>query len=127
VDIMSMGTSHESQSTAEEALESLGIHRSDHQQWSVQCSRSHHLASVYRTPAGLVHRAVAGEHAHGSKDRIDTAHHSSTRGTECMDLLVGNAMSYDGLPAWCDCGTHTLSRAGLIEEATAGRHTVRVE
>ena len=124
---MSMGTSQERQAKAKEALESLGIHRSDHQQLSVQCSRSHHLAAVYRTSAGMVYHAVAGPHAHGSKDRIDTAHHASTRGTDYVDLLIADPMSDDGLPAWCDCGTHTLSRADLIEESAASPHTVRVD
>jgi hypothetical protein len=123
--IMSTGTSQERHAKAREALESLGIHRSDHRQLSVQCSRSHHLAAVYRTESGLVYLAISGPHAHGSKDRIDTAHHGARRGTEYVDLLVADPD--DGLPAWCDCGTHTLSRSALIEEAAGHPHTVRVE
>lgn len=111
---------------AADALATLGMHRGDHQRLSVQCSRSHHLAAVFETGAGLVYQAIEGPHAHGSRDRVDTAHHGGPRGTEYVDLLVGDPMSDDGLPAWCDCGPHTLSRSALLEEAASGSHTVRV-
>ena len=122
---MTMGTSQERRTTARAALEALGSHRSHGRLLNVQCAHSHHLAEVYDTPSGLVYRALSGPHAHGSKDRIDVAHHAAHRGTEYVDLLVPD--TDDGLPAWCDCGTHTLSRAALIEEAAGHPHTVRVE
>ena len=34
--------------------------------------------------------------------------------------LVGDPMSDDALPAWCDCGAHTLSRADLLSRAASG-------
>ncbi len=105
---------------AEDALEALGPERSRHQRLSVQCPRSHHLAAVYETDAGLVYYAIEGPHAHGSRDRVDTAHHGGDRGTEHIDMLAGDAMSDDGLPAWCDCGTYTLSRSELLEQAASG-------
>ncbi|MEZ5186221.1 MAG: hypothetical protein R2720_10785 [Candidatus Nanopelagicales bacterium] len=111
---------------AAEALAALGMHRSDHQRLSVQCARSHHLAGVYETDAGLVYAAIEGPHAHGSRDRVDTAHHGGPRGTEYADMLAGDAMSDDGLPAWCDCGSHTLSRAGLLSEVESGSRTVHI-
>ena len=111
---------------AADALAALGTQRSEHQRLSVQCAHSHHLAALYETDAGLVYHAVEGPHAHGSKDRIDTAHHGGPRGTEYVDLLIGDPMSDDGLPAWCDCGPHTLSRSDLRREAESGQRTVHV-
>lgn len=111
---------------AGQALADLAGPRSEHQRCSVQCAASHHLAAVYETGAGLVYHSVEGPHSHGSKDRVDTAHHGGPRGREYVDLLVGDAMSDDGLPAWCDCGPHTLSRAQLLADVAAGRRTVRV-
>ena len=111
---------------AVDALSTLGSHRADHQRLNVQCSRSHHLAGVYETDAGLVYLAIKGPHAHGRKDRADTSHHGGPRGTEHVDLLVGGPMSDDALPAWCDCGAHTLSRADLLSRAASGAGTVRV-
>lgn len=123
---MSQTTSERRRRIAADALALLGTQRSEHQRLSVQCPHSHHLAAVYETEAGLVYHAIEGPHAHGSKDRIDTAHHGGPRGTEHVDLLAGDPMSDDGLPAWCDCGPHTLSRSELLKEAAAGQRTVRV-
>ena len=123
---MNQATSERRWRIAADALALLGTQRSEHQRLSVQCPHSHHLAAVYETEAGLVYHAIEGPHAHGSKDRIDTPHHGGPRGTEHVDLLAGGPMSDDGLPAWCDCGPHTLSRSELLEEAAAGPRTVRV-
>lgn len=112
---------------AAQALAALGPQRGDHQRLSVQCSRSHHLAGVYETPVGLVYHAIEGPRAHGSRDRVDTAHHGGSKGTSFDDLLAGDEMSDDGLPAWCECGRYTLSRSDLLEEAASGpAKTVRV-
>jgi hypothetical protein len=123
---MNQATSERRRRIAADALALLGTQRSEHQRLSVQCPHSHHLAAVYETEAGLVYHAIEGPHAHGSKDRIDTAHHGGPRGTEYVDLLAGGPMSDDGLPAWCDCGTHILSRSELLKDAAAGQRTVRV-
>jgi hypothetical protein len=124
--MMNQTTSADRRRIAADALAGLGAHRTDHQRLNVQCPRSHHLAAVYETQAGLVYHAIEGPHAHGSKDRLDTAHHGGPRGAEFVDLLAGDAMSDDGLPAWCDCGPRTLSRAALLKEAESGTHTWHV-
>jgi hypothetical protein len=92
----------------------------------VQCPNSHHVAAVYETEEGLVYYSIEGPHAHGSKDRIDTAHHGGSRGSEYVDLLVGDPLDDDALPAWCDCGPWTLSRANLVEQSSERAGTVRV-
>jgi hypothetical protein len=111
---------------AAEALAALGVQRSEHQALSVQCPRSHHLAAVYKTDAGLVYHAIEGPHAHGSRDRVDTGHHGTPSGTEYVDFLAGDSLSDDGLPAWCDCGPYTLSRSELLEAAAGPPRTLHV-
>lgn len=111
---------------ATDALAELGAHRSDQQRLAVQCRHSHHVAFVYDTGQGLVYYALTGPHAHGSRDFVDTAHHAAHRGTEHVDLLEAGPMMDDELPAWCDCGPHTLSRRALLDAITARRRTLRV-
>lgn len=103
-----------------------GSHRSDHQLLSVQCPRGHHVAFVYDTTAGPVYWAITGPHAHGSRDFVDTPHHASARGTEYVDLLDGEPLADDALPAWCDCGPRTLSRAELRRSVAGEHHTIRL-
>lgn len=110
---------------AQQAMTDIAQERSEHLVLNVQCSHSHHLAAVYQTPAGLVYTALQGPHAHGSLDYVDTAHHGGRRGRPFVDLLAGDAMSDDGLPAWCDCGSYTLSRSQLLEQCAVGG-TVRI-
>lgn len=110
---------------AVEALRGLGAHRSDSQRLSVQCARSHHLAFVYDTDVGLVVSASTGAHAHGSKDFVDTPHHGAAH-PEYADLLESAPLGSDEIPAWCDCGPHTLSRSALIGAVRAGTRTTRV-
>lgn len=110
---------------AAEMLHGLGTHRSDVQRLSVQCARSHHLAFVYDTDVGLVVSAAVGGHAHGSKDFVDTPHHGAAR-PEYADLLEQDPLGTDDLPAWCDCGPHTLSRTSLLAQIRSGQHTARV-
>jgi len=112
-------------SSAAAALAELGAHRSDHQRLSVQCPHSHHVAFVYETGAGLVYAARTGPHSHGSKDRIDTDH-GARGGREHAELLVANPMADDALPAWCDCGPRSLSRAALLAEIEAGHRKLRL-
>ena len=90
------------------------------------CQHGHHVAAVYRTPAGLVYQADTGPHAHGSKDFVDTAHGSHSRGNEFTDLLEADEMTADDVPAWCDCGHRTLSRAELAELVRSGRGTIHL-
>jgi hypothetical protein len=121
-----MNPTPDRQERAAQALAALGSHRSQKRRLNVQCPRSHHVAAVYETDEGLVYCAIEGPHAHGSKDRVDTAHHGGSRGTEYVDLLVGDLLVDDALPAWCDCGPWTLSRAQLLEQADHRAGTVRV-
>ena len=108
---------------AAEALASLGRSRRQHQRLSVQCPHGHHVAAVFDTEVGLVVRTLTGPHAHGSKDFVDTAHHGATRGQEYVDVLDPGPSGDDQLPAWCDCGTRTLSRAEVRREVRPGHRT----
>lgn len=109
-------------------MTALGSHRGGHTLLSVQCSRSHHVAAVYTTPAGPVYTSVTGPRAHGSRDRQDAAHRDHRHGVEHVDLLVGadDLMVDDGLVASCECGPRTLSRAELLTAIAEGRKRLRV-
>lgn len=121
-----MTESAENFRTAQEALDALGNDLADHQRLSVQCRHSHHVAAVYDTAVGLVYRSLTGPHAHGSRDFVDTAHHAAHRGHAYVDLLPAGPMAEDGLPAWCDCGSWTLSRSELLAQVGAGNRTVHL-
>jgi len=108
------------------ALAAYGAHRSDHQRLAVRCRRGHHVAFVYDTPSGLVYWAITGPHAHGSRDFVDTPHHAAARGSEYVDLLQAEPVDDDALPAWCDCGPHSLSRAELVAAIAGERRTVQL-
>lgn len=108
---------------ATEALASLGRARPDHQRLSVQCPHGHHVAAIFETQVGLVVRTLTGPHSHGSKDRVDTPHHGAAHGQEYVDLLDPRSTVDDALPAWCDCGPRTLSRAELRRQVRPGQHT----
>jgi hypothetical protein len=120
---MSTATTERRRRIAARALEALGPNRGDAQRLSIQCPRGHHVGAVYETDVGLVLRALTGPHAHGSKDFVDTAHHGGSRGTEYVDLLEPASPADDQLPAWCDCGTWTLSRAEVRREVRPGHRT----
>lgn len=94
----------------------------------VQCARSHHVATVYDTPAGWVFVAPVRGHAHGSRDRVDEPHGSHPIDT-WIDLIAPADELHvdDSLPAWCDCGPRTLSRAELLSWISAGERRVIVE
>jgi hypothetical protein len=111
---------------AARALEALGPRRGDEQRLSIQCPNGHHVGAVYETEVGPVFRALTGPHAHGSKDFVDTPHHGGSRGTEYVDLLEPASSTDDQLPAWCDCGSWTLSRAEVRREVRAGHRTWHV-
>lgn len=77
----------------------------------VQCSRSHHLAKVFDTDAGLAYQATVHGHAHGHRDRIDDPH-GAGEVHHWSDLLDADPAD-DALPAWCECGQRMLSRAAV--------------
>lgn len=112
---------------ARAAVEILGRQLRDHVRLHVDCARSHHLARVVETHEGLVYVSAVGPHAHGSRDRVDVGHHGDRRPHEWYDLLEAHElMADDALPAWCDCGSRTLSRAAIREWVAAGERRVIV-
>jgi len=92
----------------------------------VQCTRSHHLAVVFDTPDGLVYRSTLRPRSHGSKDRLDELHGNAEPG-RYFDFLEPGPGVDDALPAWCDCGPRTLSRASVASWAAAHEHRVVVD
>ena len=110
---------------AHRAIDALAGDLADHQRLMVQCPRSHHVAAVYETDAGLVYRATTGPHSHGSRDRVDVAHHSSSHG-EYVDLLAASPTVDDVLPASCSCGPWSLSRSQLLSDIRSGHRTVHL-
>lgn len=111
---------------ARAALAALGGRRGEHLRVEVSCACSHRVAAIYDTSAGPVYVAVTGPHAHGARDFVDTAHHGGRRGREYVDLLRTPAAD-DALPAWCECGPRTVSRAAVLAALTAGQRRLRVE
>lgn len=93
---------------------------------TVRCPRSHHVAEVLDTAEGAVYRSVVGSHAHGDRDYVDTGHGSHQRGTAYVDLLSAEDPRDDALPAGCECGPSTLSRARLRLAISAGERTVEL-
>ncbi len=94
----------------------------------VQCAHSHHVAAVYATDVGLVYRAPVRARSHGSFDLPDEPHgHQDPR--PWFDLLADGeeATVDDALPAWCDCGHRTLSRAAVLEWIRSGEHRVVID
>lgn len=92
----------------------------------VQCVHGHHLAVVYETAEGLVVRAPLRGHAHGSRDRVDVEH-GAAEPQFVVDFLDAGPGRDDALPAWCDCGPRTLSRAAIAEWVAAHEGRVVVD
>jgi hypothetical protein len=121
---------------ATEVLAGMGRSLHDAKVLSVQCASGHHVAAVYRTPDGEVIRAATGRRSHGSRDRIDTPHGSRDRidtphgsrpaRAPWSDFLDAGPFA-GAVPAWCDCGAWTLSRADLAAWLDAGEHRVVLE
>lgn len=116
-------TVHEERAqAAEAAVRGLGPSPNRHRSLAVHCSRSHHVASVYSTPGGQVYTARPWAHGHGDQDRHDAAHHGGHRDAVWADWLDPGDPSLveDGLPAGCECGPRSLSRAVLRDALAAG-------
>ncbi|MBF6181447.1 hypothetical protein [Nocardia otitidiscaviarum] len=92
----------------------------------VRCGRAHHVAAVFDTPLGPVYESSTGPHAHGSRDFVDTAHGAHHHGIRYADLLNGDELADDALPASCECGPHALSRTRLQQVIAAGDHTIQL-
>ena len=89
----------------------------------VQCARSHHVAVVYDTAVGPVYASRIRSRSHGSRDRVGEPHGDQVI-ARWFDLVAVDDAGDDELPAWCDCGHRTLSRAALSEWLAA--HETRV-
>ncbi|GAA4552731.1 hypothetical protein [Pseudonocardia xishanensis] len=113
---------------AREALAMLGAHRTDRLRLGVQCSRGHHVAQVYDAEGGLLYVAGTGSRSHGRGDRVDTGHGADRRGGVFVDLVDPGAGSIedDDLPAGCECGPRTLSRARLMAAVAAEERLLRL-
>lgn len=111
---------------ARTAVDGLSPQRTDQALVRVTCPSSHRVATVYRTPEGPVFVSGTGPHAHGSRDRVDTAHHGDSQGSEYVDLLEATEFEDDTLPARCGCGAHTLSRKELKEAVHSHTRTLSV-
>jgi hypothetical protein len=94
----------------------------------VQCGRSHHIAAVYDTAAGPVYAAQVHPRSHGSRDRVDEPH-GNREPERWFDLLASEDPTTvdDALPAWCDCGHRSLSRAAVLAWLAEGEHRVIVD
>jgi len=94
----------------------------------VQCAHSHHVAAVYATEVGLVYAAPVRARAHGSFDLPDEPHGDQHphRWFDLLDTSAGPTVD-DALPAWCDCGPRTLSRATLLQWLDDGEHRVVID
>jgi hypothetical protein len=111
---------------ARKAVEALGVGRGDYAIVRVTCPASHRVATVYRTDEGPVIVAGGGPGAHGSRDRVDTAHHGDRLGSEYVDMLESTRFEDDEVPARCACGSRTLSRAELKRAVETHTHALAV-
>lgn len=91
---------------------------------TVHCAAGHHVGVVYRTPGGLVWAGIPHAHSHGGRDFVDAAHHGGHRDTPWVDWLA--AQDYP-LPAGCECGPRSLSRARLLEVVATGDHRLIID
>ncbi|MFZ0322564.1 MAG: hypothetical protein WAN48_00350 [Actinomycetes bacterium] len=111
---------------AEDAWSALPHGGHDAVRLQVHCARSHHVASVYDTTIGLVYAAPVRGRSHGERDLPDKPH-GDQHPHRWFDLLVGAPAGDDSLPAWCDCGPRTLSRAAVLTWVDDGEHRVVVD
>lgn len=117
----------EREKVAREALDALGDRRSEAAVLHVNCAHSHHLATVFETARGAVYLATVHGRSHGRRDREDTPHKPHGEALY-VDLLAPSygSQADDTMPAWCDCGQRSLSRAALQEWIGAGERRVVV-
>jgi hypothetical protein len=102
---------------------------------AVHCAQAHHVATVYTTSVGPIYESHPRAHSHGGRDRHDAAHHGGHRDTPWLDWLapgdgiggVGGTTLDDPLPAGCECGARSLSRARLIAAVEAGDRRIVID
>ncbi len=120
-------TPTERRAAALEALDALGDDRDERALLRVRCGRSHHVAAVFSTSAGVVFESRVGPHAHGDRDFVDAAHHASRHGSRYVDVLDAGRYADDLVPAACECGMHELSRAEMQHEIAVNHHTMQLK
>lgn len=125
--------------SALEAYRALGPSPSDHSVLAVHCAAGHHVGGIYRTPRGLLYVGVPWAHGHGDRDRHDAAHHGGHRDTPWVDWLdadidldqdlqgVQGVAVEDTIPAGCECGRRTLSRARLAQAVQDGTRRMVID
>ena len=119
-------THHDRSEVAEAAWVDLPHGGRDAVRLQVQCGAGHHIAAVYRTPAGLVYMATVRSRSHGDHDLPDEPHDQAPH--HWFDLLeVEHPTVDDALPAWCDCGHRSLSRVAVLDWISTGEHRVVVD
>ena len=123
----SMGSHDERSRQAEQALAAIPHGGRDAITLRVHCAKSHAVAKLYDTSEGLVYVGPVRAPSHGSFDLPDSPH-SGHETKRWLDLLAVNpAVSDDAMPAWCDCGQRTLSRAEVLKWIAAGEHRVVID
>jgi len=116
------------ESRARAALSELGSGLRTHLVLHVDCASSHHLARVYATSIGPVYASVTRARSHGDRDFVDVGHHADRDPHPFVDLLDVSATEADDvLPAWCDCGARTFSRAAVAGWLRDGERRVVVD
>ncbi len=122
-----LGFHDERSRRAEQALTEIPHGGRDAITLRVHCAKSHNVATVYDTSVGLVYAAPVRARSHGSFDLPDSPH-SGHETKRWLDLLrVNPTVADDAMPAWCDCGQRTLSRADVLKWIEAGEHRVIVD
>lgn len=127
---MSAGPGQEARrNRARRSFEALGGERRKHRRLVVACARNHHVAEVYDADGVLVVLTSTGPRAHGRRDFVDTAHGPAHHGRVLVDDLdpAADPTADDELPAVCECGPRTLSRAALLAAVRDGEHHLRVD
>jgi hypothetical protein len=87
------------------------------------------VATVFTTPTGPLYASHPRPHSHGDRDRHDAAHHGGHRDDLWLDWLApsaGVAMD-DPLPAGCECGARSLSRARLLAAVESGDRRIIID
>jgi hypothetical protein len=83
------------------------------------------VAVVYDIADGLVYAAPVRPRSHGARDLPDERR--GRQGAARWTDFVAVPDVDDLLPAWCDCGHRTLSRAKILAWIRDGEHRVIVD
>lgn len=114
---------YERELLARTSLEGLPHRGRDAVAMQVQCPEGHHLLKVLSTGAGPIVVTTVRAHSHGNRDRPDEPH-TPAKAREFVDMLAVADPAEDEIPAWCDCGHRTLSRAAVAQWLAGGEKRV---